>query len=81
MLILMMVTSEAAVSSLSGRALVLQHGHPLSPLLYPSLLLGKTYRDVTPASCECNAVKPGEKTDTTILPILCMPDCLNHDSI
>ena len=68
MLVVMMVTSEAAASSLSGRALVLQQGHPLSPLLNPSLLLGsQPYRDdVTPTSritsCECNKTEPGKKT-------------------
>ena len=74
----MPVTSEAVASSLSGRALVLQQGHPLSPLLYPSLLLrSQPYRDVTPASriagYECSKVEPGEGTDTAIL--ACMHAC------
>ena len=63
----MLLTSEVEASSLSGRALLLQQGqgHPLSPLLNPSLLLrSQPYRDVTPTSrnacCECNKGEPGK---------------------
>jgi len=44
--------AEAVASSQAGRALVLQQGHPLSPLLlHPSLLLGRRPdREVTPTS-------------------------------
>ena len=80
----MLLTSEAVASSMSGRALVLQQGHPLSPLLSPSLLLrSQPYRDLTPTSriASCNQVEPGEKTDTAILSFLSMPDCAKRDQI
>ena len=54
----MLLTSEVEASSLSGRALLLQQGqgHPLSPLLNPSLLL-RSQPTSRNASCECNKGK------------------------